>query len=276
LPRSARLTSTDTRTAIRDSIGNARPGNSPAAVYNFLHRGRIKKSRSQLLFGDIRRNSFDDRRRRAVCRASALEVLLSQPDPAQSNESFPLDQGGRIVLKDLYSGRKFRLGASDVVSGYCDFRKNLVRDREVFWHAMSNRVFEQSARVLFGAGSVASVKPNRSDSPPASNFPLGPGDVYVRNGGLFSATGFPLIIYISFAYKMIGNQEQYLLRQLPDWAKVERFDIQARASGDPGKDQMRLMMRALLADRFQLRIRFERREVPVLAFTLAKAGKTGP
>ena len=123
---------------------------------------------------------------------------------------------------------------------------------------------------------VASVKPNRSNSPPASNFPLGPGDVYVRNGGLFSATGFPLIIYISFAYKMIGNQEQYLLPQLPDWAKIQRFDIQAHASGDPGKDQMRLMMRALLADRFQLRIRFERREVPVLAFTLAKAGKTGP
>ena len=123
---------------------------------------------------------------------------------------------------------------------------------------------------------VASVKPNRSNEPPTSNFPLGPGDVYIRNGGLFNATGFPLVNYILFAYKVIGNQAQYLMPQLPDWAKTDRFDIQARAAGDPGKDQMRLMMQSLLADRFQLAIRYESREVPVFAFTLAKAGETGP
>src|SRR5437660_2324301 len=61
---------------------------------------------------------------------------------------------------------------------------------------------------------VASIKPNKSGDPPTSNFPLGPGDVYVRNGGLFSATGFPLISYIVFAYKIIGNQGQYLTPQL--------------------------------------------------------------
>ena len=123
---------------------------------------------------------------------------------------------------------------------------------------------------------VASVKPNRSNDPPASNFPLGPGDVYIRNGGLFNAIGFPLTTYILFAYKIIGNQAQYLLPQLPDWAKTERFDIQARAPGDPSKDQMRLMMRSLLADRFQLTIRYEQRDVPVFAFALAKSGETGP
>jgi uncharacterized protein (TIGR03435 family) len=123
---------------------------------------------------------------------------------------------------------------------------------------------------------VASIKPNQTTDPPTSNFPLGPGDVYVRNGGYLSATGFPLTTYIAFAYKIIGNQSQYLLPQLPDWAKTERFDIQARADGDPGKDQMRLMMRTLLADRFKLAMHYENREVPVLAFVLAKSGKTGP
>ena len=39
---------------------------------------------------------------------------------------------------------------------------------------------------------------------------------------------------------------------------------------------MRLMMQSLLADRFQLRIHFEPRQVPVLALTLIKPGKTGP
>ncbi len=139
--------------------------------------------------------------------------------------------------------------------------------------AMHARAQTTPARLEF---EVASVKPNKSADRPASNFPLGPGDVYVRNGGFFSATGFPLIAYIAFAYKIIGNQSQYLQPQLPDWAMTERFDIQARAAGDAGKDDMRLMMRQLLADRFKLAMHYEDREVPVLAFVLAKSGKTGP
>ena len=123
---------------------------------------------------------------------------------------------------------------------------------------------------------VASVKPNHSNAQPNSNFPLGPGDVYVRNGGYFNATGFPLTLYLAFAYKLIGNQAQYVSPQLPEWAKSDRFDIQARAASDPGKDGMRQMMQALLADRFQLATHYEEREVPVLAFVLAKSGKTGP
>jgi uncharacterized protein (TIGR03435 family) len=123
---------------------------------------------------------------------------------------------------------------------------------------------------------VASVKVNKSNDPPYFNFPLGPGDVYVQNGGLFSATGVPFVTYLFFAYKLIGNQAQYMLPQLPDWAKTEHFDIQARAEGNPGKDQMRILMRALLAERFKLKMHTESREVPMLAFVLVKAGKTGP
>lgn len=123
---------------------------------------------------------------------------------------------------------------------------------------------------------VASIRPSNASDPPNSNFPLGPGDVYVANGGLFLAKNFPLVTYIFFAYKVFGNQSQYLLPQLPGWAKTEPFDIQARAEGNPGKDDMRLLMRALLADRFKLAMHTETREVPVLAFVLSKAGKTGP
>jgi uncharacterized protein (TIGR03435 family) len=123
---------------------------------------------------------------------------------------------------------------------------------------------------------VTSVKPSQAGVQPNSNFPLGPGDVYVQNGSLFSANNLPLVTYIFFAYKFIGNQAQSLLPQLPDWTKTEQFDIQARAEGNPGKDQMRLMMRALLADRFKLTIHNETREVPVFAFVLVKPGKLGP
>jgi len=69
---------------------------------------------------------------------------------------------------------------------------------------------------------------------------------------------------------------QFLLPQLPEWVTAERFDIQARADGNPTKDQMRLMMQSLLADRFKLAVHFETREAPVFALILAKPGQTGP
>lgn len=52
------------------------------------------------------------------------------------------------------------------------------------------------------AFDVASVKPDKSDAPANSNFPLGPGDGYAPNGGLFAASNQPLIDYITFAYKL--------------------------------------------------------------------------
>ena len=123
---------------------------------------------------------------------------------------------------------------------------------------------------------VASVKPSKSGEQAVSNFPLGPGDVYVRNGGYFSAHGFPFTIYLMFAYKIVGDRAQYPLQQLPDWAKGEPYDIDARLASDPGKDGMRAAVRALLADRFGFAIHYEEREAPMLAFVLAHSGKTGP
>jgi len=126
------------------------------------------------------------------------------------------------------------------------------------------------------AFDVASVKPNNSSDEPHSNFPLNSGDFYTPNGGLFSATNFPLISYIFFAYKLQGNQGLTLASQMPNWVMTEKFDIQARAQGNPTKDQMRTMMRALLADRFKFAVHAETRETPVLAYALVKPGKTGP
>jgi uncharacterized protein (TIGR03435 family) len=126
---------------------------------------------------------------------------------------------------------------------------------------------------------IASVKLNKSADQANSNFPLGPGDVYSSNGGRFSARGLPLVSYLFFAYKITGDQSQAVLSQLPGWASTDRFDIEAKTDGDPAKDtkdQMRLMMQSLLADRFGLQARYETKQVPVFALTLAKPGKTGP
>ncbi len=126
---------------------------------------------------------------------------------------------------------------------------------------------------------VASVKlraPNAQFMPP--NFALSNEESYVATGGRFVAD-FPLSVYITFAYKLslTESQQQAMLAQVPKWVSEDRFIIQAKAaSSNPTKDQMRLMVQSLLADRFQLAIHFETRDARVLALTLVKPGKTGP
>jgi uncharacterized protein (TIGR03435 family) len=122
---------------------------------------------------------------------------------------------------------------------------------------------------------VASVKQNKSDATPVTNFPLGPEDAQTPDG-LFSASRTTLYQFISLAYDFTTYDYQLLKSRLPEWVLTDRFDIQARASGNPTKARMRLMMRSLLADRFKLAIHFETREVPVFALVLAKQGNTGP
>jgi uncharacterized protein (TIGR03435 family) len=109
-----------------------------------------------------------------------------------------------------------------------------------------------------------------------SNFPLGPGDVYIPNGGQFRAANLPLIVYIKFAYKITDSQDLFLLPQLPKWVTTTRFDIQASAQGNPSKDQMRLMMQSLLADHFKLYVHYETRHVPVFVLLVDQPGTLGP
>jgi uncharacterized protein (TIGR03435 family) len=127
------------------------------------------------------------------------------------------------------------------------------------------------------AFDVASVRPNDGSGPrPDANFPLGPGDVYQSVGGLFRATDLALETYIGFAYKLSGNQGPEVEKQLPDWVRNDRFDIEAHADGTPTKDQMRLMMQALLRERFGFAMHYEMRESSIYALELAKPGKLGP
>jgi uncharacterized protein (TIGR03435 family) len=116
---------------------------------------------------------------------------------------------------------------------------------------------------------VASIKPNHSDAPATSRFPLGAGDAFMP-GGVFAATNQPLNAYLRFAFPGVP------LEGLPSWVSVERFDIEARAAGSPSKDEMRRMMEKLLADRFALVVRRERRSARGLALRLAKKGQLGP
>jgi uncharacterized protein (TIGR03435 family) len=59
----------------------------------------------------------------------------------------------------------------------------------------------------------------------------------------------------------------------PSWTNTERYDIDARAEGAPGREMMSgPMMQALLEDRFKVKMRREIRSVSVYELTLAKGG----
>jgi uncharacterized protein (TIGR03435 family) len=63
----------------------------------------------------------------------------------------------------------------------------------------------------------------------------------------------------------------------PPWLESLHFDISAKAETAPKRDEMLLLLRALLKDRFQLEIRMETKEMPVYAIVQArKDGKLGP
>ena len=117
------------------------------------------------------------------------------------------------------------------------------------------------------------MKPTKSIDPGTSNVPLGRRDTYSPSGGLFSAKHTTLLNYIMFAYKITSLND---LHGIPDWVVTDHFDIEARAKGNPSKDQMRLMVQSVLVDRFKLIMRTESQVKPTFALVLSKPGKTGP
>ena len=126
----------------------------------------------------------------------------------------------------------------------------------------------------FEVASIHFSKPGAFLRP---NIVLNGEDTPVPPGGLFIAD-FPLQVFIEFAWKIMPSheQEEAMLAHLPKWVATDRFVIQAKFTGDPTKDQIRLMMQSLLADRFKLAAHFENRDTPVFALELDKQGKLGP
>jgi uncharacterized protein (TIGR03435 family) len=119
---------------------------------------------------------------------------------------------------------------------------------------------------------VASVK--RSTDPKPPNFPLTPDNSYSRTGGRLSGA-MQLTVYIQFAYKLrlTPLQVERMIAHLPAWVGGEVFEIDAKGDPDATKDQMRLMMQSLLADRFGLRVHYENHAEAILE--LVMGGKPG-
>ena len=125
------------------------------------------------------------------------------------------------------------------------------------------------------AFEVASIKPNNSGD---GRVMLG-----IQPGGRFTATNVTLRLLIRNAYQL----QDFQIVGGPSWIASDRYDIVAKAedgapAGDaePRSDRSRtgaqLMIRALLAERFQLVVHNETRELPIYALVVARSdGKLG-
>jgi uncharacterized protein (TIGR03435 family) len=122
---------------------------------------------------------------------------------------------------------------------------------------------------------VASVKANKSGD---NRIGLG-----FQPGGRFRATNVPLRELISAAYGTPQPLPAFQISGGPKWIESERFDIVAKAAGDPQPGpngpppEMFLMLRSLLAERFQLVVHRESKELPIYTLVMARSdGKLGP
>ena len=130
---------------------------------------------------------------------------------------------------------------------------------------------QQTTAPAFDVVSIRVVPPN---TPPTSRdqyfSPILPGGQYID-----SRTN--LMVLICFAYNCKNPDKQ--MTGLPNWAKNQSYSVAAKAAEgfpalppDQNRDQMRLMMRAMLADRFHLRLHTEARPESIYKLELAKGG----
>jgi uncharacterized protein (TIGR03435 family) len=111
------------------------------------------------------------------------------------------------------------------------------------------------------AFEVATIKP--SD-------PARPGQVVTLRGVEVITMNTTLHDLINLAYWLHPKQ----LTGGPAWTESDRYDLTGKpdAPGQPSVDQMKMMIQKLLADRFQLKFHFEKRELSAYAITIAKTG----
>lgn len=102
------------------------------------------------------------------------------------------------------------------------------------------------------------------------------GALQFQPGGRLVAINIPLRPLFSLAYNLALSQGRGAIIGAPSWFDSERYNIEAKANGDPPREQMILMLQSLLADRFKLTVHHETRQLPVYALVLTKPGKTGP
>lgn len=126
-------------------------------------------------------------------------------------------------------------------------------------------VFAQRPATPHPQFEVASIKPAAPDA----------RGMFVRTapGGRLNITNLPLKEMIVMAWRI----QPYQISGGPGWINSARYDINAKPETNPSPEQLGMMLRSLLEDRFQLKFHRETKEESVYALVLAnKEGQLGP
>lgn len=113
------------------------------------------------------------------------------------------------------------------------------------------------AQAAVPAFDVVSVKPSTGRPGRVRFYP-----------GRFTADGTNVLGLIAAAYQLQRNQ----VVGGPNWVRSEGYDVEGKANGPAGKEDLVLMSRTMLSQRFNLKFHREPRETPVYALVAAKGG----
>jgi len=134
--------------------------------------------------------------------------------------------------------------------------------------AATVRLAGQAADGRSPSFEVASVKRNKAGSNGVR--------LLFQPGGRFTAENVTLQFLISAAYRDPRPLADFQISGGPKWITSDRFDVIAKAEGDPTQAVdgpptiMFAMLRTLLADRFKLRVHDDTREMPIYALVKAR------
>ena len=106
---------------------------------------------------------------------------------------------------------------------------------------------------------VASIKLDTSAPPRHIVRPL-PGGLHAENASV------RMLMQNAFAL------QSFQISGGPEWVNSDGYNIEAKAQGSVNRNQVFLMLRSLLDDRFKLKAHRETKELPVYALTAAKSG----
>jgi uncharacterized protein (TIGR03435 family) len=133
------------------------------------------------------------------------------------------------------------------------------------------RIFATALLLIAGSAAYAADGPTFEVASIKATAPQEMGRMMVRMGGSpgrIDWVNVSLRDMIRTAYDVKDYQVSG-----PDWMNTARFDVDAKYPPDTPTDQRNLMMQALLAERFGLKIHKESKEVQVYNLV---AGKNGP
>ena len=127
-----------------------------------------------------------------------------------------------------------------------------------FW-AMALLISAVSAQPAFDVASVRASQPGKGEGNWRDDIQASPGSLIMRGVSLKAA--------IKWAYHVMDYQVSG-----PDWIGFDRYDISAKTTGPGAEDQLRVMLQALLAERFKLSFHRQTKELQSYVLNIAKGG----